>query len=115
MTCPPRAFLLGAALTTALAATAAVMPAAGAEITVMRGSTQFLVDTRHPGRTPAVLRPIASAPAAGGASQPMVVVVQPTAAAGSPLWYRARGGWLQACSMRGTGYVGEFRIYCTTR
>ena len=86
-----------------------------AEITVFRGSETIVVNTNAPQKGPHVLR--------GGmgmkvAKRPREDVEDATVddfptvvGAGSTVWLRLDDG-LVACSLRGTGYVGERRIYC---
>jgi len=107
-------------LAAATAALSAGGPAVAAEVTLLRGGISDTVAIGSPGALPAVLHgttgltPLPAAIAEEKTpkrAQPRRVIT-----AGEVLWVVAEdGSVLRACRLRGTGYVGEKRIVCTSR
>lgn len=100
----------------AVAVASGPTPAEAADVTLIRGSFAETVSV-GPGGPPTLLR--------GARPRPEAVVAAPpprgervaparVIAAGRTLWIADRArGTLRACWPRGTGMVGEYRIYCT--
>jgi len=95
---------------------AATAPAGAAEITVFRGSEATVVNTNAPHKGPHVLRGGMGPKVASKApAETTTVVIAPMqAGSGGTVWYQTDDG-LQACWLRGTGYVGQRRVHCTDR
>ena len=89
-----------------------------AQIEVLHGGKLEIITVRSQGSLPHVIR--AGAARAGVAAaenrdlRPLIPG-QRAFVAGRKLWFLDPGGRrLTACSLRGSGYAGQRRIYCTT-